>query len=261
MIKCEGMTFEEKPKKIKIVGYMPAFNTEKTIKKTRDDIPKGWIDELFLVDNASTDNTVKVAKKLKIETIVHSHNRGYGGSQKTGYKTALKKKADIVVMIHSDYQYDVTKIPQLVSPIIEGEYEVMLGSRIRTRKEALAGGMPIHKYLANRALTLTQNVVYGLNLSEYHTGLRAFSAKALRQLPIEKFSSDWVFDQEIIGSAIALGFRIGEIPVPVRYYDDSSSISLSASIKYGLETLRCLMQFALLRNSFYTHPHFTPSQK
>jgi len=250
----------KKSKNIKIVGYMPAFNTSKTIEKTIKDIPTHWIDELFLVDNASTDNTVKTAKKLKIDTIIHTTNRGYGGSQKTGYKTALQKKADIIVMIHSDYQYDATKIPQLVMPIIQQDYDIMLGSRIRTRKEALAGGMPLYKYLSNRFLTLTQNITYGLSLSEYHTGLRAFSKKSLETIPFEKLSNNWVFDQEILASAIALNFKIGEIPVPVRYYDDSSSCSMFNSIIYGLETLRCLSQFIFLNNSFYTHPHFIPNK-
>lgn len=246
----------KKPKETCIIGYMPTLNTGATLEKTINAIPKGWLDELFIVDNASTDETTTIAKKLKIHAIIHSENRGYGGSQKTGYQEALKMGADIIVMIHSDYQYDPSKIPNLVIPIIEGEYDLMLGSRIRSRKEALAGGMPLYKYISNRALTLAQNITYGLSLSEYHTGLRAFSRRSLLNLPFTRLSNNWVFDQQILASAIALGLRIGEVQVPVRYFDESSSISFRSSLVYGLGTLGCLLRFLLCRNSFYTDPIF-----
>ena len=221
----------------KIVVVMPAYNAEKTLKKTYKDIDKKLVDQIILVDDGSHDDTVKIAKKLKIKTIVHPQNRGYGGNQKTCYTIALNEKADIVVMLHPDYQYDATLIEDLVKPLINNRSDIMLGSRIRTRKEALAGGMPAYKYFGNRFLTLVQNIVLGQNLSEYHTGFRAFSKKVLKDVPFHKFSDDFVFDQQIIISAIKKGYKVGEIAVPVRYFPDASSISFSRSVKYGLSTL------------------------
>ena len=221
----------------KIVVVMPAYNAEKTLRKTYKDIDKKLVDQIILVDDGSHDDTVKIAKKLKIKTIVHPQNRGYGGNQKTCYTIALNEKADIVVMLHPDYQYDATLIEDLVKPLINNRSDIMLGSRIRTRKEALAGGMPAYKYFGNRFLTLVQNIVLGQNLSEYHTGFRAFSKKVLKDVPFHKFSDDFVFDQQIIISAIKKGYKVGEIAVPVRYFPDASSISFSRSVKYGLSTL------------------------
>ncbi|HEX6977267.1 MAG TPA: glycosyltransferase family 2 protein [Patescibacteria group bacterium] len=224
-------------KKNKVIVVMPAYNAEKTLKKTFADIPKKIVGEIILVDDGSHDRTVEAARKLKIKTFVHPQNRGYGGNQKTCYTLALNDGATIVVMIHPDYQYDSTLTYELINPILEGRFDIMLGSRIRTRKEVLKGGMPAYKYFANRFLTIVENIVLGLNLSEYHTGFRAFDSRVLKTLPFHKFSDDFVFDQQILIAASKKGFRIGETPVPVRYFSDSSSINFLRSFKYGLETL------------------------
>lgn len=231
-------------KKPKIVVIMPAYNAGKTLEKTYRDLPKGLASEVILVDDASRDETIKIAKKLKITTFVHEYNLGYGGNQKTCYWEALKRKPDIVVMLHPDYQYDATLTGDLVKPIVDGRFDIMLGSRIRSRKEALDGGMPLYKYLSNRLLTLIENISLGLSLSEYHTGFRAYSQKALRKIPFQLLSNDFVFDQEILIWAVRKGLKIGEIPVPVRYFPEASSINFRRSLKYGLETL-----FALIRKS------------
>lgn len=223
---------------------MPAYNAEKTLKKTLNDIPKGVVDKIILVDDGSHDKTVALAQKLGLTTFVHPQNRGYGGNQKTCYTMAMNENADIVVMIHPDYQYDSSLTSEIIRPIQDGRYDVVLGSRIRTRKEALAGGMPLYKYLSNRFLTLAENLVLGQNLSEYHTGFRAFSGKVLKKLPFHKYSDDFVFDQEILIDAIHKGFKIGEIPVPVRYFPEASSINFRRSAKYGLETLWKLLRIA-----------------
>jgi glycosyltransferase involved in cell wall biosynthesis len=227
----------------KVVVVMPAYNAEKTLEKTYRDIPKRVVDEVILVDDGSHDKTVEAAKKLKIKTITHSQNRGYGGNQKTCYTMALNEAADIVVMIHPDYQYDARLTSELIRPIVNGRFDVMLGSRIRTRKEALEGGMPFYKYLGNRFLTAIENVALGQNLSEYHTGFRAFNKKVLKKLPFHKFSDSFVFDQQILISAIRAGFKVGEISVPVRYFPDMSSISFKRSVKYGLNTLAALFLY------------------
>ncbi len=231
----------KKTKKLKIVAVLPAYNAERTLKKTYDDIPKKVVDQIILVDDGSNDETVKLAKRLKIKTISHPQNRGYGGNQKTCYTIATSEAADIIVMIHPDYQYDATLTGDLVKPIIEGKCDIMLGSRIRTRREALDGGMPPYKYLSNRFLTIIENIVLGQNLSEYHTGFRAFHKKVFKKVPFHKFSDDFVFDQEILISAIRRGFKIGEIPVPVRYFPEASSINFKRSVKYGINTLLALI--------------------
>lgn len=234
------MAFTKKPK---IFVILPAYNAEKTLEKTYRDLPKGLANKVILVDDASCDETLKIAKKLGITTFVHPYNLGYGGNQKTCYWEALKSNPDIIVMVHPDYQYDASLTGELVKPIIDGRFEIMLGSRIRSRKETLAGGMPIYKYLANRFLTLIENFVLGLNLSEYHTGFRAFSGKTLRRIPFQRFSNDFVFDQEILIWAAKKGIKIGEIQVPVRYFSEASSINFRRSVKYGLSTLLALFRF------------------
>lgn len=223
-------------KKKKVVIVLPAYNAAKTLKKTVDDIPhKGY--KIILVDDMSKDNTVRLARKMGIDVFRHPQNRGYGANQKTCYTIALSIGADIVVMIHPDYQYDATKTEEMFRPIQTGQVDIMLGSRIRTRKEALAGGMPLYKYMSNRFLTMLENIVLGLNLSEYHTGYRAYSREALEKVPFHKFSDDFVFDQQMLISAAKLGLTIGEIPVPVRYSPDSSSINFVRSLKYGIDTV------------------------
>lgn len=229
----------------KIVIVMPAYNAAETMEKTYRDIPEGLATKIIVVDDASSDETVEVARKLGLEIFAHQANLGYGGNQKTCYWEALKEDPDIVVMIHPDYQYDATLTGELVRPIIHGRFDIMLGSRIRTRREALVGGMPWWKYLANRFLTFVENITLGFALSEYHTGFRAYSKKVLRTIPFQRFSNDFVFDQQILISAISFGFKIGEIPVPVRYFAESSSIGFWRSVRYGLGTLWTLFLYVL----------------
>jgi len=226
------------PKKSpKIIVVMPAYNAEKTVKATYDDLPKDLIKEIILVDDESYDKTVKVAKKLGITVYVHKKNLGYGGNQKTCYDQALKRNPDIVVMVHPDYQYDAKLVGVLTEPIANSRADIMLGSRIQTRQQVLSGGMPLWKYFANRLLTLIENLSMGLNLSEYHTGFRAYSAKVLRTVPYHKFSNDFVFDQQILISALSFSFNISEIPVSCKYFPEASSINWHRSIKYGLLVL------------------------
>jgi glycosyltransferase involved in cell wall biosynthesis len=241
----------------KTIVVMPAYNAEKTLKKTYNDIPKKAVDEIILVDDGSNDKTVQTAKKLRIKTYVHPQNRGYGGNQKTCYTLALNEGAKIVIMIHPDYQYDSTLTEELIRPIKEGRFDIMLGSRIRTRREALEGGMPAYKYIGNRFLTILQNVILGQNLSEYHTGFRAFHRKVLKKLPFHKFSDDFVFDQEILVSAIRDGYKVGETPVPVRYTADASSINFKRSVIYGLSTTIVLFLYLLDTLGIYTARMFT----
>lgn len=229
--------------KHKIIVVMPAYNAEKTLEKTYHDITPGVADSVIVVDDNSHDKTVKKAEKLGLSVFVHPKNLGYGGNQKTCYREALKKGAKVVVMIHPDYQYDARLTGDLVKPILENRFDIMLGSRIRSRKEALEGGMPFYKYLSNRILTMVENVILGLNLSEYHTGFRAFKSDVLEALPLDEFSNDFVFDQEILISAHSAGFRMGEIAVPVRYFPEASSINFTSSVRYGLMILLVLIKY------------------
>lgn len=224
---------------------MPAYNAEKTLEKTYHDITPGVVDEVIVVDDNSHDETVRKAKKLGLSVFVHPKNLGYGGNQKTCYREALKKGAKVVVMIHPDYQYDAKLTGDLVKPILEDRFDIMLGSRIRSRKEALEGGMPLYKYLSNRILTMVENIILGLNLSEYHTGFRAFKSEVLEKLPLDNFSDDFVFDQEILISAHCVGFRMGEIAVPVRYFPEASSINFTRSVRYGLMILIVLIKYSM----------------
>lgn len=227
----------------KIVVVMPAYNAEKTLEKTYRDIPKKIVDEILVVDDDSNDQTVKIARGLHLSIYVHKKNLGYGGNQKTCYRQALKRNADIVVMIHPDYQYDAKLTNHLVRPITDGFFDIMLGSRIRSRKEALEGGMPVYKYISNRILTLCENIVLGLNLSEYHTGFRAYHRRVLESLPLESFSNDFIFDQEILVAAHSRGFHMGEIAVPVRYFPEASSINFFRSLKYGVQIIFLLGKY------------------
>lgn len=243
-------------KKPKVIVVMPAYNAEKTLRKTYKDITPGVVDKVILVDDGSHDKTVEKAKKMGIETFVHPQNRGYGGNQKTCYTMALSEGADVVVMIHPDYQYDATLTGEMVKPIIDGRFDIMFGSRIRTRKEALDGGMPPYKYFFNRFLTIIENIVLGQNLSEYHTGFRAFDKKVLKKVPFHKFSDDFVFDQDIVISSVREDFRIGEIPVPVRYFPEASSINFRRSAKYGIEIFVGLLKYILDGSGFYSSSIF-----
>lgn len=224
---------------------MPAYNAEKTLEATLKDIPPGTVDEVILVDDCSRDNTVNLARRLNLKVIIHEKNKGYGANQKTCYQTALNDGADIIVMIHPDYQYDSRLTPYLVGLIKDGICDIMIGSRIRTRHEALGGGMPLYKYLSNRFLTLLENFVLGQNLSDFHSGFRAYSRKVLETIPWQKNSNDFVFDQEFLIQGVYFGFRIGEIPVPARYFPEASSINFKRSLKYGLQTLCTLGKYTL----------------
>lgn len=248
-------------KKQKIIVVMPAYNAEKTLAATYRDIPKGVVDDIILVDDGSTDNTISVAKKLGLSVIQHPKNRGYGGNQKTCYREALKRRAAIVIMLHPDYQYDSSLIGEMIRPIAAGRFDVVFGSRIRTRKEAISGGMPRVKYFLNRIVSLCENIILGVNFTEHLSGFRAYSAEVLRTLPIEKFSDDFVFDQELMISAIEYGFRITEYPVPVRYFSEASSINYIAGAKFLLETGVTLLFFLLCRVKVYRSPIFVESKK
>jgi glycosyltransferase involved in cell wall biosynthesis len=229
---------------MKILVVLPAYNAEKTLEKTYRDIPRSFVDDVLLVDDASHDDTVAVAKRLGIKIIVHPENRGYGGNQKTCYEYALRNDADIIVMLHPDYQYDPTLIPDLVAPICRQEADIVLGSRMQGRA-ALKGGMPLYKYLSNRLLTLVENYAFGLSLSEYHTGFRAYCRRILETLPFQRNSNGFLFDTEIIVQAIYAGFRFAEIPVPTRYQEDSSSVGFWDALDYGRGTLVAVLKFVL----------------
>ena len=233
--------------KPKVIVILPAFNAEKTLAQTVEDIPRDIVSEIILVDDKSKDNTVSLARELNLIVGLHDKNKGYGANQKTCYNLALQKGADIVVMIHPDYQYDPKVIKYLVGFIEEGYADVMLGSRIRSRKEALEGGMPPYKYLANRFLTLCENILSGYNLSEWHTGMRAYRREVLEKIDFEKNSDDFVFDTEVLFQIIGKGYRIGDIPVPVRYNPESSSINFKRSLKYGTSTLFIAIGFFIKR--------------
>lgn len=226
---------------------MPAYNAALTLERTYADIPRDVGDHVILVDDVSADETVDIARRLGLEVIVHRQNRGYGGNQKTCYDAALAAGAGVVVMLHPDYQYDATRIPALVEPILAGERDLMLGSRFLG--DPIAGGMPKWKYVANRFLTTLENIAFGLDLSEYHTGLRAYSRELLETIPYRLNSDDFVFDQELIAQVVAAGkgHRIGEIAVPTRYFKEASSVGFRRSVVYGLSTLRVVGRYFLHR--------------
>jgi len=228
----------------KIIVVMPAYNAEKTLSQTVAGIPRDIVDEILLVDDASTDDTVLRSRALSLITIRHERNFGYGRNQKTCYREALRRGADIVVMLHPDYQYSPYLIVPMAGMIAYGEYDVVLGSRI-LGKGSVAGGMPVYKYIANRFLTLAQNLLLRQKLSEYHTGFRAFRREVLETLPLEENSDDFVFDNEMITQAFFFGYRVGEISCPTRYFEDASSINFSRSIKYGIGVLETSIKFRL----------------
>ncbi len=227
----------------KVIVVMPAYNAVKTLQETYEAIPKECVDQIILVDDASYDATFRQATKLDLIAIRHLHNLGYGGNQKTCYTEALRRGADIVIMLHPDGQYDPSLIPQIIAPIAQGRADVVLGSRMQDRRAALAGRMPLYKFVANLFLTACENVVFHRRLSEYHSGYRAFSRRFLETVPFQRNANDFVFDQEILAQAVAFGFTIAEIPITTRYFKEASSISLAGSIRYGLKTLWLLVRF------------------
>ncbi|MDZ4848281.1 MAG: glycosyltransferase family 2 protein [Pirellulaceae bacterium] len=233
----------------KVVVVMPAYNAEKTLLQTYREIDRSLVDEVVLVDDASRDRTVEMARDLNLHVVVHSKNRGYGGNQKTCYKTALSLGADMVIMVHPDYQYTPLLMPALVSMIGSGLYDCVIGSRILGGR-ARSGGMPIHKYVANRFLTLAQNLLMNSKLTEFHTGYRAFSRAVLESLPLEENSDDFVFDNQMISQIIYFHYRIGEVSCPTKYFAEASSINFRRSCMYGLGCLRTALQFRLARAGF-----------
>ncbi|MGH7497947.1 MAG: glycosyltransferase family 2 protein [Gemmatimonadales bacterium] len=228
----------------RVVVVMPAYNAEQTLERTVREVPPGVVDEFVLVDDASGDATVQVAERLGLPHIVHARNRGYGGNQKTCYAAALSRGADIVVMLHPDYQYSPKLIGAMAWLVASDEFDVVLGSRI-LGKGALEGGMPLWKYIANRFLTAVENLLLGVKLSEFHTGYRAFSRRVLQALPLNENSDDFVFDNQMLAQAVSFGYRIGEISCPTRYFEDASSISFRRSVTYGLGVLSTAVQFRL----------------
>ena len=239
-----------------VVVIMPAYNAAKTLEVTYASIPMDVVDKIILTDDVSKDETVEIAQKLGLKTIIHIQNRGYGGNQKTSYLEALKEGAEIVVMLHPDNQYDATRIPALIEPIQQGGYDMMIGSRF-LGKDTLKGGMPFYKFVGNRFLTWFENLVLRQNLSEYHSGFRAYSREFLTTIPFMLNSDDFVFDSEVLAQATAFNFRIGEIAVPTRYFEEASSINLRRSTIYGLATLWTMMKYLLFRAGLLKSPQFS----
>lgn len=222
------------------IVVMPAFNAESTLETTLRRLPDGCCDEVIVVDDASRDGTAEIASRLPVTLVRHEENRGYGGNQKTCYREALARGADVVVMVHPDDQYDARLVPAAVDILRLGVLDIVLGNRIRTRREALAGGMPRIKYVANRGLTLVENVLTGQNLGEWHSGFRAYRRELLEAVPFERNSDDFVFDSQLLLQAVHFGFRLGDLPMPVRYFDEASSISLRRAGTYAVATLGTL---------------------
>ncbi len=239
-----------------LVIVMPAFNAARTLERTYADIPHHLVDRIILVDDVSADDTVKIAEQLGLDVVIHQQNKGYGGNQKTCYEHALRAGASVVVMLHPDYQYDATRIPALIEPILRGEADLVLGSRFLG--DPLAGGMPKWKYVSNRFLTALENRVFGLSLSEYHTGFRAYSRRLLETVAYHRNSDDFVFDQELVAQAVACGFAVSEIAVPTRYFEEASSVGFRRSVVYGLSTLRVVARYALHRFRLRRSPKLTP---
>lgn len=241
----------------RLVIVMPAYNAEETLEHTYNEIPFDIVDEVVLVDDASKDNTERKAKQLGIKHVIkHDNNRGYGGNQKTCYAKALELNADIVIMLHPDYQYTPKLIHSIAYMIAQDLYPVVLASRI-LGKGALKGGMPVYKYIANRFLTLFQNIMVGDKLSEYHTGYRAFSREVFDKIDVEKNSDDFVFDNQMLSQIIYAGFTIGEVTCPTKYFDEASSINFRRSVVYGLGVVTTSVQHFLCRIGIYKHQRYT----
>jgi len=241
----------------RIFVVMPAYNAARTLGQTFRELPHAIVDGVLLVDDHSSDSTVEMARQMGLTTFVHECNLGYGRNQKTCYREALKRGADIVVMLHPDYQYSPKLVTAMASLIAFGEYDVVLASRILGRG-ALSGGMPLYKYVSNRFLTLFQNLLLNFKLSEYHSGYRAFAREVLRSLPLEENSDDFVFDNEILAQAIYVRYRIGEVSCPTRYFPEASSINFARSVKYGLGVLATSLKFRLQRMGLAKFRIFNP---
>ncbi len=242
----------------KVIVVLPAWNAARTLERTVSAIPRDWVDEIILVDDRSTDDTVKLARTLPIRLIWHPHNVGYGGNQKTCYLQALQLDADAVVMLHPDGQYEPTLIPQLVEPILRGRADMVLGSRLAEKGGWRRGGMPVYKFLANRGLTAIENRVLGTHFSELHTGYRAYSRDLLQGVPFLRNSLDFSFDSEMLFQAIHFGFRVAEVPAPTKYFDDASSIKPGAATVYALKTLWMAFRLVLHRHAIVRSSRFQP---
>ncbi len=240
----------------KIVVVLPAYNAARTLEKTLFAIPKDWVDEVILVDDASKDDTSAVSKNLGLKTFIHKKNLGYGGNQKTCYREALKLGADIVVMVHPDYQYDPSFIPDMIKPIVSGECDAVFGSRMSVKRNAILGGMPYWKFIANIFLTWLENLILGMNLTEYHSGFRAYSKKVL-ELPLDLNSDDFVFDTEIIVQMKVAGMKINEIPITTRYFAEASMIGFWRSVQYGLNILSVLGRYLLNKSGIRRYGQFS----
>jgi glycosyltransferase involved in cell wall biosynthesis len=243
------------PPASKVIVVMPAYNAARTLERTYNDLPREVVDHVILVDDVSRDETVEVAQRLGLKVIVHVQNRGYGGNQKTCYIEALRDGADVVVMLHPDYQYDSRLVPELIAPIQIGEADLVLGSRL-LGGGTLAGGMPRWKFVSNRFLTIVENVILGQHLSECHTGFRAYGRRLLETIPFLLNSDDFVFDTEVIAQTVAFGFRVAEIPVPTRYFAEASSVDFRRSVVYGLGTLAVMARYLLDRWGLHRSPQF-----
>ena len=241
----------------KICVVLPAYNASRTLEATFNEIPREVVDDVILVDDASADDTLAIAKRLGIFAVAHDHNKGYGGNQKTCYRLALARGADIVVMLHPDYQYSPKLLLPMAAMLTSGLYDVVLGSRI-LGVGALIGGMPLYKYVANRMLTLVQNILLGHKLSEYHTGYRGYTRAVIEALPLERNSDDFIFDNQMLSQAIYRGFRIGEISCPTSYFPEASSINFRRSVTYGLGVLATTLQFFFQRIGLVHLPRFSP---
>lgn len=247
------MPREDRTRKICVV--MPAYNAEKTLERTWRDLPMEWVDDVVVVDDASRDRTVEVARSLGLHTLVHPRNRGYGGNQKTCYREALARGADVVVMVHPDHQYDPKAIPELVRPLLRGECDAVFGSRMLGGRP-LEGGMPKWKYLANIFLTAVANATFYVFLSEYHSGFRAYTRRYLESINFEANSDNFIFDTEIIAQGVAKGMRIREVPISTRYFDEASQIGFWRSVRYGVAILKTMVTYKLHKKRIWSHPIF-----
>jgi len=243
----------------KIIVVMPAYNAVRTLRQTCAELPRDVVDEVLLVDDHSSDATVQLARELHLTTFVHNENLGYGRNQKTCYREALRRGADIVVMLHADYQYSPRLVTAIASMIAYGEYDLVLGSRI-IGVGARRGGMPLYKYISNRFLTFLQNLAFDHKISEYHTGYRAFSSEVLNKLPLEVNSDDFIFDAEFLAQAIYFGYRLGEISCPARYFPEASSLNFSRSAKYGLQVLWVSLKYWLQKKGLGRFRMLTPQR-
>ncbi len=239
--------------KHKVIVCMPAYKAETTLAKTYHTLPAGVADEVLVVDDASPDNTVAVARDLGLPVVVHPHNRGYGGNQKTCYDEALARGADIVVLLHPDFQYDPTAVPALIRPLQQGQADFTFGSRFANNADPRRGGMPLYRYYGNRITTAIENVALGTSFTELHSGLKAYTRRFLESLDYHAYSDDFVFDSQMVIEAIVRRFRVVEVPIPTRYEDDSSSVSVTRSLKYVGQTVLCLWQVQAKRGA-WGHP-------